>query len=193
MDRVARILEEEGVRLGVEVDARTELEEQMKQVLQKYEETISEIVADNAKEREYFDMERGRLQEELDEAVQDLKNVEAAFADFHRKFEKTIMQIEWLKQNEDELKSCLEDSLAELARQEEKYEKLKLSAEGNLARANREIANLRSSQDANVARLTAKLKTTEMKVTSLKRSVDQQVKGNEEVALKFFNRYPPKG
>ena len=85
MDRVVKSLEDEMKRLRVEVNARRESEEQMKQVLKEYEKTISELIAEKEKEREKFEIERRRLEEERDQAAQDLQNVEAAFADVHRK------------------------------------------------------------------------------------------------------------
>ena len=85
MDRVVRSLEDEMKRLRVEVNARRESEEQMKQVLKEYEKTISELIAEKEKERERFELEKSRLEEERDQAAQDLQNVEAAFADVHRK------------------------------------------------------------------------------------------------------------
>ena len=89
--------------------------------------------------------------------------------------------VEGFKQNEDTLKHCLDDCSTKLARQDEKYERLKAHAEDTLEKANKEIDNLSRSQDAEVARLTAMLKKTEMKATSLERSVDQKAKENEEL------------
>lgn len=85
MDRVVKSLEEEMKRLRMEVNARRESEEQMKQVLKEYEKTISELIAEKEKEREKFEFEKSKLEEERDQAAQDLQNVEAAFADVHRK------------------------------------------------------------------------------------------------------------
>ena len=85
MDRVVKSLEDEMKRLRIEVNARRESEEQMKQVLKEYEKTISELIAEKEKEREKFEFEKSKLEEERDQAAQDLQNVEAAFADVHRK------------------------------------------------------------------------------------------------------------
>ena len=90
MDQVVKSLADEKESLRAEVNAIRESEEELTHVLQIYEETISELIAEKKKELEWFDMERGRLQEELDQALQDLRNIEAAYANFHRKFERTI-------------------------------------------------------------------------------------------------------
>merc|ERR1719414_2751273 len=138
----------------------------------------SELIAEKEKERERFDMEKSRLETERDQAAQDLQNVEAAFADVHRKYERTKSVVEGFKQNEDTLKTCLEECSTKLHKQDERYERLKSHAEDTLEKANKEIDSLSRSQDAEIARLTAMLKKTEMKATSLERSVEQKVKEN---------------
>ena len=61
--------------------------------------------------------------------------------------------MEGFKQNEDTLKSCLEDCSSKLNKQDERYERLKSHAEDTLEKANKEIDNLSRSQDAEIARL----------------------------------------
>merc|ERR1711894_61576 len=123
---------------------------------------ISELIAEKEKERERFEMEKTRLEEERDQASQDLQNVEAAFADVHRKYERTKSVVEGFKQNEDTLKSCLDECTTKLHKQDERYDRLKSHAEDTLEKANKEIDNLSRSQDNEIARLTAMLKKTEM-------------------------------
>merc|ERR1712088_1086061 len=118
------------------------------------------LIAEKEKERENFILEKSRLELERDQAAQDLQNVEAAFADVHRKYERTKSVVEGFKQNEDTLKTCLEECSTKLQKQDERYDRLKSHAE--------------------IARLTAMLKRTEMKATSLERSVEQKVKENDE-------------
>ena len=79
------------------------------------------------------------------------------------------------------MKKCLEESKMKLMRQEEKFDRLRSHAEETLDKANREIEAVSRSHEAEVARLTAMLKKTEMKVSSLERSVEQKVKENEEL------------
>ena len=107
--------------------------------------------------------------------------MQAAFADVHRKYERAKTVVEGFRQNEETLKNCLEESRVELARQEDKYDRLRRHAEETLEKANAEIDTVSRSHEAEVARLTAMLKKTEMKVASLERSVEQKVKENEEL------------
>ena len=181
MDKVMRSLEDEMKRIRGEVKVRQESEDQMKQVLKEYEKTISELIAEKEKEKHRFEVEREALSSERDQSVTDLQNVEAAFADVHRKYERAKTVVEGFRQNEETLKKCLEESEQKFLRQEEKYERLKAHAKETLDKANREIEAISRSQDAEVARLTAMLKKTEMKVSSLERSVEQKIKENEEL------------
>ena len=81
----------------------------MKQVLKEYEKTISELIADKERERAAFESERVALAAERDQAVEDLRNVEAAFADVHRKYERTKQAVEGFRQNEEALKKAVQE------------------------------------------------------------------------------------
>jgi len=181
MDGMVRSVEDEMRRIRGEVKQRQESEEQMRQVLKEYEKTISELISDKEKSKSRFEAEREGLLGERDQSVTDLRNVEAAFADVHRKYERAKTVVEGFRQNEETLKKCLEESRLELMRQEEKYDRLRRHAEDTLEKANAEIDSVSGSHEAETARLTAMLKKTEMKVASLERSVEQKVKENEEL------------
>jgi chromosome segregation ATPase len=181
LDRVSRSLSDERKALQSEVRVKRESEEQMKQVPKEYEKTISELIAEKEREKVTFEEDRLRLMAERDQSTDDLKNVEAAFADVHRKYERTKSVVEGFKQNEETLKRYIDEYKSKTKKQDEKYERLKMHAEDTLEKANREIENLSKSQDAEIARLTAMLKKAEMKAVSLDRTVEQKNKENEEL------------
>merc|ERR1719273_2731033 len=181
LDRVSKSLSDELRSLQLEVKVKRDSEEQMKQVLKEYEKTISELIAEKEREKASYEEERLRLSAERDQSVEDLKNVEAAFADVHRKYERTKAVVEGFKQNEDTLKRYIEEYQVKAKKQEEKYERLKSHAEDTLERANKEIESLSKTQDTEIARLTAMLKKAEMKAVSLERCVEQKNKENEEL------------
>lgn len=181
LDRVSKSLSDELKSLQLEVRVKRESEEQMKQVLKEYEKTISELIAEKEREKVTYEEDRLRLMAERDQASDDLRNVEAAFADVHRKYERTKSVVEGFKQNEDTLKRYIEDYQIKTKKQDEKYERLKVHAEDTLERANKEIESLSKTQDTEIARLTAMLKKAEMKAVSLERTVEQKNKENEEL------------
>jgi len=181
LDRLITESAERTESFRAECAKRRESEDQMKQVLKEYEKTISELIAEKEKERVRHMEEKSVLNGERDQAAEDLKNVEMAFADVHRKYERTKTVVEGFKTNEETLKRMIEESETKLRKQDQRYELLKSHAEETLEKANREIENMAKSQDAEMARLSAMLKKAEMKVTSLERCVEQKTKENEEL------------
>ena len=83
--------------------------------------------------------------------MDDLHNVEAAFADVHRKYERTKQVVEGFKKNEEQLKKCVEDYKDKLKKQDQKYNMLKAHAEEKLEEANREIDKIARSQVSNLS------------------------------------------
>ncbi|QQP49762.1 Putative LOC578030 [Caligus rogercresseyi] len=137
------------------------------------DKTIGELIAEKEKEKRKFEEEIAGLITERDQAAEDLRNVETAFADVHRKYERS-------KQNEDALKRYLDEYKIKLKKQEQKYDLLKTHAEETLEKANMEIENITKAQNSEIARISALLRKTEMKTSSLEKIVDQKVKENEE-------------
>jgi len=176
-DDAAREIE----KLKEELRVRRESEDQMKQVLKEYEKTISELIADKERDKKSLEAEVAKMQQEKDQAVEDLQNVEAAFADVHRKYERTKQVVEGFKKNEEQLKHYVAEYKTKLKNQDQRYDLLKAHAEEKLEEANKEIDNISRGQDAEIAKLTALLKKTEMKATSLERTVDQKNRENQEL------------
>lgn len=164
-----------------ELRVRRESEEQMKQVLKEYEKTISELISDKERDKSSLEADMARMQAEKEQATDDLQNVEAAFADVHRKYERTKQVVEGFKKNEEQLKHYVSEYKTKLKNQDQRYELLKAHAEEKLEEANKEIDNISRGQDAEIAKLTAMLKKTEMKASSLERTVDQKNRENQEL------------
>ena len=78
-----------------------------------------------------------RMVAEKEQAVEDLQNVEAAFADVHRKYERTKQVVEGFKKNEEQLKAYVEEFRSKLSKQDQKYQMLKDHAEEKLEEANK--------------------------------------------------------
>ena len=71
------------------LSTKLDSEDQMKEVVAEYEKTISELISDKEKEKGQLENDVTRMISEKNQAVEDLRNVEAAFADVHRKYERT--------------------------------------------------------------------------------------------------------
>jgi len=168
-------------KLKKDLKIRRESEEQMKQVLKEYEKTISDLIAEKEGDKDKMEADVANAISEKAQAVDDLHNVEAAFADVHRKYERTKQVVEGFKKNEEQLKKCVEDYKDKLKKQDQKYNMLKAHAEEKLEEANREIDKIARSQDAEKAKLSAMLQKTEMKARNLERTLAQKTKENEEL------------
>jgi len=181
MMRTVESLEVERDHLTIEINARRESEDQLKQIICEYDKTINDLIANKELEKSNYGREKSVLENEKNQVMQDLQAVESAFADLHKKYERTKATIEGFKQNEDTLKKYLEDCTNKLHSQEERYERLKVNAEQTLEKANKEIDNASRSQEAEIARLTAMLKRSEMKSNQLERTVEQAMKDKHEL------------
>merc|ERR1719516_452184 len=104
----------------------------MRQVLKEYEKTISDLIMEKENEKEQLQVDVERMISEKNQAVEDLQNVEAAFADVHRKYERTKQVVEGFKKNEEQLKSYVEEYKSKLSKQDQKYQLLKAHAEDKL-------------------------------------------------------------
>merc|ERR1719270_1744519 len=87
-------------KLKEQLKKKLDSENQMKEVVAEYERTISELIADKEKEKEQLEADVARMISEKNQAVDDLQNVESAFADVHRKYERTKQVVEGFKKNE---------------------------------------------------------------------------------------------
>lgn len=168
-------------RLVHEFQKLQESHQQMNQIVSEYEKTISQLITDRESEKLATDDRAALLKRERDQALEDLQSVEGAFADLHRRYEKSKVAVDGFKKNEEVLKTYVAEGQSKLKKQEQKYEMLKTHAEEKLECANAEIESLRQSSEAELAALRAQLKKSEMKVNGLERSLETKTKENAEL------------
>ena len=166
-------------KLKREMRVKNDSEEQMRQVLKEYEKTISDLILEKENEKQKMELDIQNAVSEKNQAIEDLHNVEAAFSDVHRKYERTKQVVEGFKKNEEQLKQCVEDYKEKLRMSDQKYNMLKHHAEEKLEEANKEIDKIARGQDAEKAKLNALVQKSEMKVRTLERTVAQKTKENE--------------
>ena len=166
-------------KLRRELKVKKDSEDQMRQVLKEYEKTISDLISEKENEKKRLDQDIQSAVSEKNQAIEDLHNVEAAFSDVHRKYERTKQVVEGFKQNEEQLKQFVDEYKEKLRMSDQKYNMLKHHAEEKLEEANREIEKIAKVQDAEKAKLNALVQKSEMKVRNLERTVAQKTKENE--------------
>jgi len=173
-------MEKEGVvnkMEGMEEEAR-----RMGLVVSEYEQTISNLLKEQQQLKTQSQEREARLIKERNQALDDVRNVENAFSDVHRKYERIKEAMDASAQNEERLRMLAKDLEIRLKKQEEKNERLKLLCEEQLATANLEKETIRRAQDTEISKLRILHKKSEMKISSLEMAVDQKTKENKELA-----------
>lgn len=155
--------------------------EDMKSVITEYESTIQKLIVEQESTKKESKGSLAELVKERDQALEDLQSVETAFADLHRRYEKTKSVVEGLKKNEDILKKCVADYQTKLKAMDEKFQVLKKQAEDKLNEANEEIAKVKRNNESEMARLQAAARKAEMQAQSLEQTVEQKTKENREL------------
>merc|ERR1712142_607248 len=159
----------------------TESNKQMMMIVEEFEKTIGQLIAEKEREQVCHEIERDRVQNERNQILEDLQAVERAFNDLHRKYERTKEVVAGFKANEDTLKSTVEDLSSRYKKGEERYEVLKEHAETKLSEASSRMEEVTKTKAAEIAKLTALLRKAEMRVASLERSLEQKTRENQEL------------
>ncbi|XP_069671801.1 transforming acidic coiled-coil-containing protein 2-like isoform X3 [Periplaneta americana] len=182
LQSLVRESEDREANLNKKVAEKTQAQKQMSIIMEEYEKTISRLVAEKEQERQAHELDKAALQKDRDAAMGHLANIEIAFSDLHKKYERSKTVIEGFKKNEEVLRASLAEYEATIRKQEQKYDVLKSHAMSQLENANQELDSVRRSQQAETAKLKAMLKKAEVKTSSLEEMLEQKVKENQELA-----------
>ncbi|XP_073467033.1 transforming acidic coiled-coil-containing protein 3 [Aquarana catesbeiana] len=154
---------------------------EMGKIIAEFESTIAQILDDSQRQKEMAKLELNKAVEERLQVQADLNNMEKSFSDLFKRFEKQKEILEGYRKNEEALKKCVEDYMARIKKEEQRYQALKAHAEEKLNRANEEIAQVRTKFKSEATALQATLRKEQMKVQSLERTLEQKAKENDEL------------
>ncbi|NXY44675.1 TACC3 protein, partial [Ceuthmochares aereus] len=154
---------------------------EMGKIVAEYEGTITQLMEDAQKQKEFSKKEMQRMAEEKQQVISDLSSMEVSFSELFKRFEKQKEVLEGYRKNEEALKRCAEEYLARIKKEEQRYQALKAHAEEKLHQANEGIAQVRSRAASETAALQASLRKEQMRIQSLERSLEQKTKENEEL------------
>ncbi|KAM6345684.1 transforming acidic coiled-coil-containing protein 3 isoform 1-T2 [Podargus strigoides] len=154
---------------------------EMGKIVAEFEGTITQMMEDAQKQKEFSKKEMQRMVEEKQQVISDLNSMEKSFSELFKRFEKQKEVLEGYRKNEEALKKCAEEYLARIKKEEQRYQALKAHAEEKLHQANEEIAQVRSKAKSETAALQASLRKEQMKIQSLERSLEQKTKENDEL------------
>ncbi|XP_041828866.1 transforming acidic coiled-coil-containing protein 3 [Melanotaenia boesemani] len=155
--------------------------QEMRKIIVEYELMIAKMTADQEKEKEVANAKLNEALLEKEQVSSDLNAMERSFAELFKRLEKYKDVVEGYKKNEETLKSCAQDYLARIKKEEQRYQTLKAHAEEKIGQANEEIAEVRSKYKAESSALQAQLRREQLKVQSLEKSLDQKEKEAEEL------------
>jgi len=175
--------DDEVEELRKEFNSCGEENKQMMMIVDEFEKTIGQILAEKEREQVCSQIERERVSNERNQILEDLQAVERAFNDLHRKYERTKEVIAGFKTNEDVLKRTVAELTSRYKKGEDKYDLLKTHAESKLKEANSRIEELGRGKASEIAKLQALLKKAEMRVNSLERAVEQKIQENHELTV----------
>ncbi|XP_029448476.1 LOW QUALITY PROTEIN: transforming acidic coiled-coil-containing protein 3 [Rhinatrema bivittatum] len=154
---------------------------EMGKIVTEFECTITQMIEDSQKQKELTKLEMQKTLEEKQQVQHDLNFMEKSFSELFKRFEKQKDTLEGYCKNEETLKKCVEDYVARIGKEEQRYKALKAHAEEKLKRANEEIAQVRSKAKGEIAALQAMLRKEHMKIQSMEQSLEQKTKENEEL------------
>ncbi|KAM6401354.1 transforming acidic coiled-coil-containing protein 3 isoform 2-T2 [Pluvialis apricaria] len=154
---------------------------EMGKIVAEFESTITQMMEDAQKQKEFSKKEMQRMVEEKQQVISDLNSMEKSFSELFKRFEKQKEVLEGYRKNEEALKKCAEEYLARIKKEEQRYQALKAHAEEKLHQANEEIAQVRSKAKSETAALQASLRKEQMRIQSLERTLEQKTKENDEL------------
>ncbi|KAM4708174.1 transforming acidic coiled-coil-containing protein 3 [Discoglossus pictus] len=154
---------------------------EMGKIVAEFEGTITQMIEDSQRQKELAKLDVHKVVQEKLQVQMDLNSMEKSFSELFKRFDKQKEVLEGYRKNEEALKKCVEDYLARIKKEEQRYQALKAHAEEKLCRANEEIAQVRSKSKSETAALQASLRKEQMRVQSLERALEQKAKENDEL------------
>ncbi|XP_050715124.1 transforming acidic coiled-coil-containing protein 2-like isoform X9 [Eriocheir sinensis] len=167
--------------LGSSVTELTQSRDALLKMVGQYKGMLASLVSEKEKEKKASEDKIAALQAERDQALEDLANVEVAFSDVHRKYERTKQVVDTLKRNEETLRGAVADYEAKLKKQEQKFLEFQKHAEEKIQLANEEFESMRKCNEQEMTKMAALLKKAEMKIMSLQDSFDRKTRENQEL------------
>uniref|UniRef100_A0A3Q3WSW0 Transforming acidic coiled-coil-containing protein C-terminal domain-containing protein n=1 Tax=Mola mola TaxID=94237 RepID=A0A3Q3WSW0_MOLML len=141
------------------------------------------------KKAESISEETSKIESALDETLPFTQSVENSMVDVSTNLSSTESSVVTVMKaretdsytNEETLKSCAQDYLARIKKEEQRYQTLKAHAEEKISQANKEIAEMRSENKAELSALQVQLRREQLRVQSLEKTLEQKEKEADEL------------
>jgi len=156
-----------------------------RRVLNEYEKTLSMFIQqiDQLKQRiDETETEKQTLIKERDQALEDLRNVESAFSDVHRKYERAKALLENMKTNEDTLVRRDQEMMQRIENRDKKIDMIKEKAQESIEKMHLDYETRIKEMEFENAKLRAQYRKMEMKLSTLENDVEQKAKENAQLS-----------
>ncbi|GAB0088244.1 hypothetical protein DMENIID0001_026370 [Sergentomyia squamirostris] len=150
-------------------------------VLEAYEKSIAELIAEKQQIIESYEKKCADLQHEKNLNYLHLNSLEGTFSDLHVKYERSKQVTLLLKKSEESLIAEKKQYQENLRVQEQRYEKMKSHAMQQLELANNKLDTLAKQHSQETAKLKALLKKEEISRLSTNEQLLQKTRENEEL------------
>ncbi|XP_013170939.1 PREDICTED: uncharacterized protein LOC106120214 [Papilio xuthus] len=160
---------------------KSKMNKGMAVVVEEYERTIASLTAEIEQDKKAHAEERLKLINERNEQNAHLASMTMSFNDLHSKYEKNKQIIMNCKDKEEKYKRSIKEFDESVIKIQNNYELLKQHATSNLNNKNDEFEKLNRTHEAEVLKYGAMIKRKEMDISSLKETLAQKIKANEEL------------
>ncbi|XP_063604729.1 transforming acidic coiled-coil-containing protein 3-like isoform X8 [Penaeus indicus] len=167
--------------LGGSLTELTQSRDALLKMVGQYKGMLAQLVGEKEKEKQNAEERIKTLESERNQALDDLANVENAFSDVHRKYERTKQVVDTLRRNEETLRGAITDYEGKLQKQEQKFIEFQKHAEEKIQLANEEFETMRKANEQEMTKMAALLKKAEMKIVSLQDAFDRKTRENQEL------------
>ncbi|OXA46922.1 transforming acidic coiled-coil-containing protein 3 [Folsomia candida] len=118
---------------------------------------------------------------ERDLALEDLRNVETAFSELHKRYERAKTVMDNLKQNEELLKARDAQLVNKVEMKDQQLVKLREEVTQKLEQMYSDYEKKAQSIEAENTRLRAQIRKSEMKISTLESDLEQKTKENAQL------------
>ncbi|XP_057627934.1 transforming acidic coiled-coil-containing protein 3 isoform X2 [Chionomys nivalis] len=181
LDALVNATQQENLELRSKYEDLNRKYLEMGKIMDGFEKIVYKSMEEAEKQKELAEDKIKKVQKERDQLIADLSSMEKSFSDLFKRFEKQKEVIEGYQKNEDSLKKCVEEYIAKIEKEGQRYQALKAHAEEKLNLANEEIAQVRSKAQAEALAFQASIRKAQMQIHSLEKTVEQKAKENDEL------------
>lgn len=187
-DLAENATQEQNAKLKQQVVGLQAALQKSNKVLEMYSATMVRLAAEKESQRDDLTLGVKMLTSERDEAREEVANIEAMFADLHRKYEKSKTMMQENRRQADAVSNSYRTALEENNRERQRYDLLQQHAEDTLQQLREDVEVAGKTQETEMLRMSAKLQLSENRATKLERENQEVTAICDELIQKMGGR-----